>query len=161
MAANVYSTAAASLRSGLTRAPVAGKVGGVTGRIAALVAMSAMLAVPAAATAKTGSVFDMSRATGYVRVTFTGDSAGSCASFGVCGYSGTVTYRVGGKPHGTLVLARGRNGRISGGATYRTTATTRASVTAPAGGWRARPRCPTGRTCSRQPPSPTAPRPCS
>jgi hypothetical protein len=93
-----------------------------------------MLAVPAAASAKTGSVFNMAHASGFVRVTFTGDSAGSCESFGVCGYSGTVTYRIGGKPKGTLVLARSRSGRISGGATYRTSASTHASVTAPAGG---------------------------
>lgn len=106
----------------------------MTARIAAAVALSALLALPAAASAKTGSVFDMSRASGFLRVDFKGDAAASCADFGVCGYSGTVTYRIGGKPHGKLVLAPSRSGRITGDAKYRTSATTESRVTPPPGG---------------------------
>ncbi len=105
----------------------------MTGRVAAALMVSATLIVPAAATAKTGSIFKITHAKGVERVTFTGDSAASCARFGTCGYRGTVTYAVRGKPRGTLVLARSRSGRISGGATYRTRAVTSASVTPPAG----------------------------
>ncbi|MEA2459707.1 MAG: hypothetical protein QOC95_2679 [Thermoleophilaceae bacterium] len=105
----------------------------MTVRTAAALVFSATLMLPAAAAAKTGSIFDITRAGGFERVTFTGDSAASCESFGTCGYSGTVTYSVGGKPRGTLILARSRSGRVTGGATYRTHGITRASVLPPAG----------------------------
>lgn len=94
-------------------------------------ALSAALIAPAAASAKTGSIFDFTRAEGFDRVAFKADPA-TCEQFGTCGYSGTVKYSVTGKPRGTLVLARSRTGRITGGATYRTEGTTSASVTGPA-----------------------------
>lgn len=103
----------------------------MTGRFAASLAIAATAAavLPAGASAKRGSIFDMTKASGYERVTFTGDDAAGCAQHGTCGYSGTVTYRIGGKPRGALFLARSRSGRVSGGATYRTNGETTASVT--------------------------------
>jgi hypothetical protein len=111
----------------------------VRGGLATAVAAAAVLVAPAGAAAKTGSIYDMTRAAGFERVTFTGDADSSCATYGVCGYSGTVTYSISGAPRGTIVLARSRSGRVSGGATYRTHGTTRATVTPPAG---------SGATCS-------------
>src|SRR5919202_4815501 len=81
--------------------------------------------------AKTGSIYDVVRATGFERVTFQGDAGAGCEDTGVCGYAGTVSYSIGGTPHGRVVLVRSRNGRLSGDATYRTHGTTRASVTTP------------------------------
>jgi hypothetical protein len=96
-------------------------------------AAAVMAFIPAAsAAAKTGSVFDMTRAGGYEKVTFTGDSAAGCESYGVCGYSGTVTYTIGGTPKGTIVIARSRSGKLTGGASYRTNGVTRTTVTPPA-----------------------------
>jgi hypothetical protein len=105
----------------------------VTGRFTAAVVISATLIVPAAASGATGSIFSMTAARGFERVTFTGDSAASCEQFGVCGYTGKVEYSIGGTPHGTIVLARSRGGKISGGATYRTEGSTSATVTPPGG----------------------------
>ena len=93
----------------------------------------AMAIVPAGAAARRGWIFDMTSARGFERITFTSDEA-TCASFGVCGYSGTVTYRISGTPRGTIVLARGSGGRVRGGATYRTQGVTEATVTPPASG---------------------------
>jgi hypothetical protein len=90
-----------------------------------------MALAPAAATARTGSIFDITKATGFERVTFTGDSAGGCESQGVCGITGTVTYTIGGKPQGSIVLARSRSGKMTGGASYRTNGVTRTSTSGP------------------------------
>jgi hypothetical protein len=90
-----------------------------------------MAIAPACAMAKTGSVFDLTQATGFERITFTGDSAAGCESQGVCGVTGTVTYRLGGAPRGTLVLARSRSGKLEGGASYRTNGVTTTTVTPP------------------------------
>lgn len=92
---------------------------------------AAMASAPACAMAKTGSVFDLTQATGFERITFTGDSAAGCESQGVCGFTGTVTYRIGGTPRGTIVLARSRTGKLSGGASYRTNGVTTTTVTPP------------------------------
>jgi hypothetical protein len=86
-----------------------------------------------ASAAKTGSIYDMTSAKGSEKVTFTGDSAAGCEQFAVCGYKGTVTYAIGGKPKGTLLLARSRSGRYTGGATYKTTGVTTTTVTPPDG----------------------------
>lgn len=91
------------------------------------------IAAPTAGAAKTGSIFDMTIARGYERVTFTGDSAAKCEDFGTCGYKGTVTYAIDGKPRGTLLLAKSRSGRYTGGATYKTKGVTTADVTMPDG----------------------------
>jgi hypothetical protein len=96
--------------------------------------MGASVAVAPAASAKTGSLFDFTHAHGFERVTFTGDAAASCERYGVCGYSGTVTYAIGGKPRGSLILVRGRGGRLDGGASYRTRGVTTATVTPPGSG---------------------------
>lgn len=97
-------------------------------RALATIALAAAV-FPAAAQAKTGSIFDITEATGYERVTFMGDDTAGCAEQGVCGVSGTVTFRIGSAtPRGALFLARSRSGRISGGATYRTSGMTTASV---------------------------------
>jgi hypothetical protein len=107
----------------------------VTGRVAAAaIAIAATAIVPASAgaAAKRGSIFDLTRAAGYERVTFTGDAQAGCAQFDVCGLSGSVTYRLGGTPRGALFLARSRSsGRVRGGASYRIAGTTRSTVTAP------------------------------
>jgi hypothetical protein len=102
--------------------------------MAALLGLAAMALAPGVAEAKRGSIYNITSASGFERVTFTGDSAAGCESFGVCGYTGTVTYAIGGKPRGKLVLARSRNGKVSGGATYRTTGVTEATVTPPGDG---------------------------
>lgn len=107
----------------------------MTGRITAAFAI-AVTAVGVAGTgtasAKTGSIFDLTKAGGFERVTYKGDAAANCASFGTCGYAGTVTYRIGGTPRGALFLAKSRSGRYSGHASYRTNGMTTASVTGPA-----------------------------
>ncbi|MEA2439672.1 MAG: hypothetical protein QOH76_1096 [Thermoleophilaceae bacterium] len=99
---------------------------------AILVATAAI--APSAASAKTGSVYDVTLAKGFERITFSGDSNAACSQYGTCGYDGTVTYRIGGKPHGTLKLTRGRNGRAHGLARYKTGGVTRSRVTPPDGG---------------------------
>ena len=109
----------------------------VTGRVAAALAISATAiaaAVPGVASAaKTGSIYDMTSARGFEKVTFTGDSSAGCEQFAVCGYKGTVRYAIGGTPKGTLLLARSRSGRYTGGATYRTAGVTTTSVSPPDG----------------------------
>jgi hypothetical protein len=90
-----------------------------------------MLVAPAAAQAKRGSIYDLTKATGFERVRFTGDAGSGCAQYAVCGYSGTTTYRIGGTPRGTLVLTRSSSGRVKGSASYRTAGTTTSSVTPP------------------------------
>lgn len=123
------------LTSGLTYAARRGSLTAVTGRVASAFAMAATVLAVAAPTAaaKTGSIFDMTIARGFERVTFTGDSAAKCEEFGTCGYKGTVTYTIGGKPRGTLLLAKSRRGRYTGGATYKTNGVTIADVTLPDG----------------------------
>jgi hypothetical protein len=105
----------------------------VRGGLATVIAAAAVLLAPAGAAARSGSIYDMTRAGGFERVTFTGDADSSCATYGVCGYSGTVTYTISGTPRGTMVLVRHRGGRVSGGATYRTDGMTQATVTPPSG----------------------------
>jgi hypothetical protein len=104
----------------------------VTGRLTAALTIAACALVPAAADAKRGSIFDMTKASGFERVTYKGDSAAGCEAVGTCGYEGTVTFRIGGKPKGALFLAKSRSGRFSGGASYRTDGVTTATVTGPA-----------------------------
>jgi hypothetical protein len=93
-----------------------------------------MLLIPAAADAKTGSIYDVTFAKGFQKVTFTGDAA-DCAQFAVCGYDGTVEYTIGGKPKGTIVLTRTKAGKVDGSASYSSAGgTTVSSVTPPADG---------------------------
>jgi hypothetical protein len=102
--------------------------------LAAAIMVAAMAIAPAAASARTGSVYDVTFAKGFERVTFSGDSSAACGQYGVCGYSGTTTYSIGGKPHGTVKLTRGRKGRVSGFGRYKTAGVTRARVSPPDGG---------------------------
>ncbi|MEA2403872.1 MAG: hypothetical protein QOE08_519 [Thermoleophilaceae bacterium] len=56
---------------------------------------------PAAATAATrpkSSHYTLTKAHGVVRVTYQGTEAAGCAARGLCGVSGTATYRFGGPP---------------------------------------------------------------
>jgi hypothetical protein len=91
------------------------------------------MAFAPAAAAKNGSIYDVTVAKGFERVTFTGDADAACEQYGVCGYKGTVTYSIGGKTHGRLILTRSRSGKVNGRASYKTTGVTRARVTPPPG----------------------------
>jgi hypothetical protein len=102
---------------------------------AGILAVAAMAMVPSTAiAAKKGSIYDITSATGFERVTFAGDANAFCQQYGVCGYNGTVTYSIGGKPHGTLQLTRARSGKVVGSARYRTSGITKTRVTPPNGG---------------------------
>lgn len=105
----------------------------MTGRNSAvLLAAAAMLiAVPASADAKRGSIYDMTQAKGFERLTFSGDADSSCAQFSVCGYTGKVTYTIGGAPKGKLVLTKARSGKVKASARYTTQGLTEASVHPP------------------------------
>lgn len=105
----------------------------MTGRIAVtLAAVAALMLVPAAAQAKRGAIYDITKASGFERLTYTGDTDSSCDQFSVCGYSGVTTYKIGGTPKGTIILTRTKSGKVSGRASYRTSGKTTAKVTPPA-----------------------------
>src|SRR4051812_2291844 len=75
----------------------------------------------------------MTQATGFEKITFSGDMDANCLQFNVCGYSGTVTYTISGKPKGILTLTKTRSGRVNSAGTYRTNGKTTANVTGPPG----------------------------
>jgi len=107
---------------------------GITAK-AALLTAAAIALVPAAdAQARRGSIYTMTRATGFEKITFSGDMDANCLQFNVCGYSGTATYTISGKPKGKLTLTKTRKGRVNAAGTYRTNGVTTSNVTAPAGG---------------------------
>jgi hypothetical protein len=91
-----------------------------------------MLLTPAAAQAKRGSIYDITKASGFERLTFTGDPDSSCDEFSVCGYEGTTTYRISGTPKGTIIVRRTKSGKVSGKASYKTKGVTTTKVTPPA-----------------------------
>jgi hypothetical protein len=95
------------------------------------IALAASAAIPASAGAATRqkSVYSVVKASGSEKVSFTSDTS-TCARFMTCGYRGTVRYKFGGKPHGTLVMRRDRRGHITGAASFRTTGTTTSAITA-------------------------------
>jgi hypothetical protein len=101
--------------------------------IAAGIALAALALAPTADAAKRGSIYDITKATGFERVTFTGDQNGGCELYNVCGYTGVVNYRTSGKPHGTLLLTRGKHGKVSAHASYRSKNVTTTRVSPPAG----------------------------
>jgi hypothetical protein len=103
----------------------------VKATLAATAALAALAIVPATADAKRGSIYDVTRATGFEKVTFTGDADGGCDLYGVCGYSGTVSYVISGKPRGTLRLTKGKNGKVTARASYKTNGVTHMHVTPP------------------------------
>jgi hypothetical protein len=96
-------------------------------------ALVALAIAPAAANAKRGSIYDVTRASGFEKVTFTGDGAGGCDLYNVCGYKGTVSYAISGKPKGTLRLTRSKSGKVAALGSYRTNGVTHMHVTPPAG----------------------------
>src|SRR3954451_25473754 len=98
---------------------------------AATISVAAMALVPAVATAKTGSIYDVTSASGFERVTFDGTQNGGCELYDTCGYTGTVKYTMGGKPHGKLVLTRGKNGKVRSAAHYRANGVTKVRVNPP------------------------------
>lgn len=106
---------------------------GVTGGKAAVLAAVAMLLLPAVADAKRGSIYDVKKASGFERVTFSGDADANCAQFSVCGYSGIVTYRMGGTPKGTIALTKSRSGKVKASARYKLSGATKTAVTPPSG----------------------------
>jgi hypothetical protein len=95
---------------------------------AALIPLAAMAIAPGAAAARTGSVYDVTVAKGFERVTFDGTQNGGCELYDTCGITGTVKYTIGGKPHGKLVLTRGRNGKVRSSAHYRANGVTKVRV---------------------------------
>jgi hypothetical protein len=93
-----------------------------------------MLLLPAAAQAKRGSIYDVTKASGFERLTFTGDPDSSCVQFNVCGYSGVTNYKIGGTTKGTLVLTKTKKGKVSARASYKANGKTTTTVTPPAPG---------------------------
>jgi hypothetical protein len=89
------------------------------------------MAAPTADAAKHGSIYDITKAAGFERVTFTGDADGGCAIYSVCGYNGVVSYRISGTPHGALFLTRSRSGKVRASASYKTKGVTTTRVTPP------------------------------
>ena len=99
--------------------------------LAAGIALAALAIAPNAEAAKRGWIYDVAKASGFERVTFVGDDAGGCALYGVCGYSGVVSYKMGGTPKGALYLARSRSGKFEGRAVYKSKGVTTTTVTPP------------------------------
>jgi hypothetical protein len=91
------------------------------------IALAALAALPGTAFAATATSYKVVKATGTEKVTFTA-SSDTCVGFLTCGYSGTVTYKFGGKPSGGLVMEQGANGHISGAAAFRSRGTTVSKV---------------------------------
>jgi hypothetical protein len=57
-----------------------------------------VVAAPAPAAKPKSSHYTLTRASGVVRVTYQGTTAAGCETRGLCGVTGTVTYRFGGTP---------------------------------------------------------------
>ena len=98
-----------------------------------MISVAAMAIAPAAAAAKTGSIYDVTKATGYERVTFDGTQNSGCEIYDTCGYTGTVKYALSGKPAGKLVLTRSKSGKVRSTAHYRTHGVTTVRVNPPDG----------------------------
>lgn len=103
------------------------------GATAVILAVATAVA-PAAAAAKTGSIYNVTKAKGFERVKFHGTSDADCTTFGTCGYSGTVKYTIGGTPKGKVVLTRTRKGKVSASARYRTNGLTTIRTSPPGSG---------------------------
>jgi hypothetical protein len=98
---------------------------------AATISVAAMALVPAAASAKTGSIYDVTSASGFERVTFDGTQNGGCELYDTCGYTGTVKYTMGGKPQGKLALTRSKGGKVRSTGRYHTNGVTTVRVNPP------------------------------
>src|SRR3954447_3639205 len=94
--------------SGLTYDPLGERLNLVKAALAAGIALAALAIAPNAEAAKRGSIYDVTKATGFERVLFTGDQDGGCELYKVCGYSGEVDYTIGGTPKGTLIVSRSK-----------------------------------------------------
>jgi hypothetical protein len=117
--------------SGLTYHPPGERLNFVKAALAAGIALAALAIAPNADAAKRGSIYDVTKATGFERVLFTGDQNGGCELYGVCGYSGEVDYTIGGKPKGTLLVTRSKSGKVEGRATYKSKGLTTTRVSPP------------------------------
>jgi hypothetical protein len=104
----------------------------VKAALAAGIALAALAITPTAEAAKRGWIYDIKAASGFEHVAFTGDKAGGCELYNVCGYKGDVRYRLSGTPKGTLRLTRSRSGKVEARATYRSRGLTTTRVTPPA-----------------------------
>jgi hypothetical protein len=100
----------------------------VKGGTTLAIALAATAALPAAADAQKTS-YRVTDASGSYRVTFRADTA-NCARYLTCGYAGTLTYKLSGAPHGSLVLKEDRRGHVTGSADFRASGTTTANITA-------------------------------
>jgi hypothetical protein len=120
-----------SLRGGLTFALRRGRLNRVKAALAAGIGLAALAIAPNAYAARHGSIYDITKATGFESVTFTGDENGGCVLYKVCGYSGDVGYAISGKPKGTLLMTRSKDGKVKGRATYKSVGLTRTRVTPP------------------------------
>lgn len=69
--------------------------------VALIAALCVVLtAAPADAKGPRVTAYKITKAEGFVRVTFQGDEAAGCRERGLCGLSGTTTYAFGGTPRG-------------------------------------------------------------
>jgi hypothetical protein len=98
---------------------------------AATLSVAAMALVPATAAARTGSIYDVAKASGFERVTFDGTQNGGCELYDTCGYTGVVKYTFGGKPLGKFALTRSKGGKVRSTAHYRTNGVTAVRVNPP------------------------------
>jgi hypothetical protein len=103
----------------------------VKAALAAAIALAALAIAPTAEAAKRGWIYDVTKASGFETVTFTGDQDAACELYDVCGYSGEVGYQISGKPKGKLVVTRSKSGKVQGHASYRTKGLTVTRVTPP------------------------------
>jgi hypothetical protein len=92
------------------------------------IALAASVVLPATALASTKTSYKLVKAHGSQRVTFTADGD-TCASYGTCGFGGTVTYKFNGKPRGRLVMEQNGRGHIKGAAKFKSKGTTTSSIT--------------------------------
>ncbi len=89
-----------------------------------------VVAAPASAAKPKSSHYTLTKASGVVRVTYQGTTAAGCATRGLCGVTGTVTYRFGDTPRsGEVDLIE--VARPFGFGAFGTTGVTTASVQTP------------------------------
>jgi hypothetical protein len=103
----------------------------VKAALAAGIALAALAIAPSAEAAKRGWIYDVTKASGFEKVSFIGDENGGCVLYGVCGYSGQVGYEISGKPKGTLLVTRKKSGKIEGRAIYKSKGFTSTRVSPP------------------------------
>ena len=105
------------------------------GAQALALALVAVAALPATATAAKRTTYSIEKASGFQRLSYESDPS-TCARYDVCGEEGVVTYRFGGDPgRGRLALTR-RGGRQTGSAGFRSRGRTTSNVSGPSGACR-------------------------